>query len=431
MEEETFDLPDYDLRRLMNCRDPVSCVYAFRVTILCVVAPLLGLRMCPDCPHCCKSEKPCMDSFGSNGTPMGGSVGRADAMIGAIEAQKAEGVLHIHMFLFLQIVHQHRNLHDIAEMIKEKLISVEQFKALITHVRCASYPEVEKFNKERADIEQAWPAYANDKSLCQVPHFISAAPVDIPHLTAESNSEKWEAEGKSWRGQYEARLQHVMARMNHHIHPLVNASTDERRLLNSCRTKGKGETICKAGFPLEAEMSNVPFLVCPCVASVRGLPEKGRRSAIGVTFPARNEAYVNASLPAWSVFNGDNGDIKFPHRIPLLLETHEKVSLWDLTQCLEKYTTLELAYQTQMYQAAAAGYFGGYASKMQHIGQKEVKHLLQAINRKTEVEEKQPDGVAFKLYGKRLVKDLEGKGVIRSFALPLIPSLPPWKDERT
>ena len=40
-----------------------------------------------------------MDSFGSNATPMGGSMGRADAMIGATEAQKAEGVLHLHFFV--------------------------------------------------------------------------------------------------------------------------------------------------------------------------------------------------------------------------------------------------------------------------------------------------------------------------------------------
>ena len=45
-----------------------------------------------------------MDIFGSNATPMGGSAGRADALIGAVEAQKAEGVLHLHMFIFIQML---------------------------------------------------------------------------------------------------------------------------------------------------------------------------------------------------------------------------------------------------------------------------------------------------------------------------------------
>ena len=39
-----------------------------------------------------------MDIFGSNATPMGGSLGRADALVGGIEAQKAERVLHMHCF---------------------------------------------------------------------------------------------------------------------------------------------------------------------------------------------------------------------------------------------------------------------------------------------------------------------------------------------
>eukprot|EP00974_Lingulodinium_polyedra_P067123 6494814-Lingulodinium_polyedra.AAC.1 len=59
-----------------------------------VLPSLYGFRMCPDCPHCATSTDPCMDSFGSSATPMGGAAGRADGMVGAVEAQKAEGVLH-------------------------------------------------------------------------------------------------------------------------------------------------------------------------------------------------------------------------------------------------------------------------------------------------------------------------------------------------
>ena len=84
-------------------------------------------------------------------------MGRADAMIGAIEGKKAEGVLHIHMFLFLQLVHQHENLSEIAEMIQQNLISVDQFKSLINHVRCAWYPDVDKFAEERAEIDRRGP----------------------------------------------------------------------------------------------------------------------------------------------------------------------------------------------------------------------------------------------------------------------------------
>ena len=70
-----------------------------------------------------------MDIYGSNGTPMGGSNGRADAMIGAVEAQKAEGVLHLHFFIFFQMMHQLLNLSEIADRIKNHLLSIDALKS--------------------------------------------------------------------------------------------------------------------------------------------------------------------------------------------------------------------------------------------------------------------------------------------------------------
>ena len=101
VETASIEIPDYDLRRLCANRDPLCAVYAFQVMVRVVFAGLYGLRMCPLCPHCDKSLCPCMDKFGSNATPLGGSAGRGDAMIGAVESQKVEGVLHLHLFLFL------------------------------------------------------------------------------------------------------------------------------------------------------------------------------------------------------------------------------------------------------------------------------------------------------------------------------------------
>ena len=124
-----------------------------------------------------------------------------------------------------------------------------------------------------------------------------------------------------------------MSRMNHHIHPLVDEDTGERRLLNSCKGSKKKDE-CKSGFPLENEMSPEPFLVCPCIASSRELPHKGPRTAIGVVFPSRNDAWQNAGPPAWLAFFGDNGDVKLPHRLPILPETHEKILLYDVNRTL-------------------------------------------------------------------------------------------------
>ena len=95
------DLPDYDTRRLITSRDPLCCVHAFLVMTRVVLPTLHGLRMCPLCPHCAKGSHACMDTFGSNATPMGGAAGRCDAMIAAVESQSADGVLHVHLFICL------------------------------------------------------------------------------------------------------------------------------------------------------------------------------------------------------------------------------------------------------------------------------------------------------------------------------------------
>ena len=170
-EEAEFDLPDYDLRRLITARDPLSCVCAFDVISRVVLPSMFGFRMCPQRPHCALSKNPCMDRFGSNATPMGGFAGRPDAMVGAKEAQKAEGCLHLHFFVFMQMASQFCTLHAIAEMLRKRALSVEALKTYVSHVRCAAYPDPAKFEAERSAVEEAWPAYAEDPSLSRLPIF--------------------------------------------------------------------------------------------------------------------------------------------------------------------------------------------------------------------------------------------------------------------
>ena len=98
-----MDLLDYDTRRLITSRDPLCCVHAFHVMTRVVLPTICGIRMCPKCPHCAKGDDPCVDTIGSNATPMGGAAGRADAMVAAVEPQAADGVLHVHLFMFVQM----------------------------------------------------------------------------------------------------------------------------------------------------------------------------------------------------------------------------------------------------------------------------------------------------------------------------------------
>mgnify|MGYP002811759978 FL=1 len=173
-----------------------------------------------------------MDSFGSNATPTGGSAGRCDGMVGAVESQKADGVLHVHFFLYLQMIMQFSTLHHLAAVLREGMVTSEALKHYVSHVRCASYPDLEAHRAGRGKVEKAWPAYAEDATLSRLPHVFWRAP---------------EASGEEWLRQYHSRLQHGLTRMNHHIHPLVNPdddpSTGERRSWQSCRPQNQKETL--------------------------------------------------------------------------------------------------------------------------------------------------------------------------------------------
>ena len=256
MEKACVDLPEYDLRRLMTNRDPLCCLYAFLVNMKVILPNLYGLRMCPHCPHCVTTQDPCMDMFGSNATPMGGSAGRADAMVGAVEAQKAEGVLHLHLFLFLQMAFQYKTLAEIADMFRRELLSPEAWKRYIENVRRATYPDVEEFEKKKPEIEASWPAYADDFSLSRPPASLfqqhqKRNADDVESLLATT----WRTEGAMWAEHYNKRLQHVLGHMNHHIHPM-NRLTGERKPLRSCCRKDRPHE-CKAGFPLAVSYTHL------------------------------------------------------------------------------------------------------------------------------------------------------------------------------
>jgi hypothetical protein len=424
VETASIEIPDYDLRRLCANRDPLCAVYSFQVMVRVVFAGLYGLRMCPLCPHCDKSLCPCMDKFGSNATPLGGSAGRGDAMIGAVESQKVEGVLHLHLFLFLQMAMQFKTLAEIAELFQKALLNTKDWKQYINHVRPAAYSDLESFTSQRDVIEKAWPAYLYTAELCRPPktiytdgraHFLSQAYSENSQDVTEAKLQ-WGVEGDIYREHYYKRLQFVQAHMNNHIHPL-NASTGERVPLKSCRRKDRPQET-KCGFPVDdGEMVAVARLVCTCYADVCNWSTEGPRSMVGSVLPVRNDTMLNAGPSAWLVWAGDNGDIKFPHKIPIIPETHdEPVALYNQkhSECVSAACTLNMLYDLQAAQSMAAGYFGGYTSKTQDIGQKELRQLREALERKVDREQRKPLPKSFQEYSKRLLKDLEARSTVRT-----------------
>ena len=76
--------------------------------------------------------------------------------------------------------------------------------------------------------------------------------------------------------------------------------------------------------------------------------------------------------------------------------------------------SLHMTYDMQAGQSVTAGYFGGYSAKMQEIGRKELQRLREAMDRKVASSPQTPAPKAFQDCSRRLVKDLEAKGIIRT-----------------
>ena len=218
------------------------------------------------------------------------------------------------------------------------------------------------------------------------------------------------------------------------VNPDDDPATGERRSLQSCRPKSKkgkkGDgQFCKSGFPLESEVTEAPLIICECLAHHRNLPTRGPRSMLGEVLPARNDAWLHAGPRALVAFTADNADIKFHFRVPIQQETHE-VLLFDIKRhpkCGSR-DPLYQALDMQAVKAAIAGYFGGYTSKMQPIGEKQVKQLREATERKVQGEPSRRAAEDFKMYARRLVKDLELKGTVRTAVEGMNLSLH-WSDE--
>ena len=139
-----------------------------------MLAGILGLRMCPDCPHCNAedSDAACQDCFGSNATALGGCCGRSDALVGAVECQKG-GTLHIHFKFFLQRLHQCATLHEIVELLQKGLVHVNDFRRFHQHLADAS-------DADKQTWQAAMPTFATHTRLSY------ATPTD--HLPAKAET---------------------------------------------------------------------------------------------------------------------------------------------------------------------------------------------------------------------------------------------------
>ena len=278
-------LPEYELRRQAITNDILCCVEAFLVLVKVVLATLLGIRMCPKCPHCNAngSKHPCQDQFGSNMDTFGGIFGGCDGFGGGVESQRG-GTLHLHLIAYIISVFQHATLARISEMIEAKLLSVAALERYMEWVSMHDPLDAALHENHVEDLEKQWRENFNHSSndaLGFVPTLVfqdaSATMWDGADVPAAAE------DASSYMSAYRRSGQFVLSRTNHHWHP-KDSKTGERTPLNACIAKAqkkKKVKECKHGAPWTKQCTRRTKLVCAGVARKHHLKVTGQRNALG------------------------------------------------------------------------------------------------------------------------------------------------------
>ena len=138
---------------------------------------------------------------------------------------------------------------------------------------------------------------------------------------------------------------------------------------------------------------------------------------LGSILSARNWSWFNAGPRLLVAAMGDNADMKFVQKTPILKETHEAVGTpAEQASCVAAQNTQTMLMNMQSGQALAMGYFGGYAGKEQKISQKDTERISEAFSRNIESDKGRRTSVAEKFHqcSRRIIKDVESKGMIRT-----------------
>ena len=173
-------LPDYEERKAILARDPLACLNGFLTLVGLAFRHIFGIRLCPRCPDCAQSGRPCTDAFGSNATAAGGVFGRFDAAYGSLECQK-NGAYRLHGQFFLQCYHQFNPLSELVKLGREPMLELlRKYSDYSAYVTRKVYSDPEEWSNERDALESEWPEYKNSSLMLSRPSYQkdSASPAE-------------------------------------------------------------------------------------------------------------------------------------------------------------------------------------------------------------------------------------------------------------
>ena len=402
-------VPDYNTRRRILARDSLASVDGFRMMLLLLYEHLWGMRVCIHCPRCSADSyagKPCADMFGSNASPDGGSLGRAEAGYTSIEAQKSTGNLHGHSQVCVQCVHQHAPLTEMlrSSMNKDLVNRYLLYKHHVCRQVYASSGHVETWRQERRGVVEArWPEYERSGLMLCRPRYLVQR--DDHEADAEAAAERW------LREYLHVHVQQLQEHKQHHVH-IWNEELGRYLPLRHCRRKDK-PLECKSDFPRDRWLIDQPVVLCPGLLDQMGMPSAGRRCRLGSLHGPMNDANLNGTSPAMLVCQGCNSDVQLPYRMPLCAASHS--DLCDRGEaCLRQVDPVQMAHAAQACQDAQAGYACDYQNKRQPCGCTEVRAACAGHRALTPALEGRSENQIRKRHMTRIMSDAYSKGVEKS-----------------
>ncbi len=402
-------------------------------------------------------------NFGNNHKAMGGHAGLGAAMAVATEFQ-GDGTPHGHGFLALHNMFQFNDLEEIAAMLEKNIHNidgkemVERVKQFIEHVQCEDHINHEEHQESLGSLEQQF-------------HHNNFGPKENAHLsvrctgmhkrtsevTVSAQTNTGAAQGnmaqgstgtaqtfpaahgstgtaqtdtiadimqdaKRFRAAFEADVQFVVSRVQHHWHLLDKDG--KRAPMRYCAMKGRRKaTCCKRGFPKAvtkivknkfAESKYRTRIVCAGVASELDLKVSGRRNMLGACVCRRRCPWLASHSRLMAHLTRSNSNIQCPYRLPINEITHDE----DCTRkrCQQFTSTRRLTIVAQRAMKTITGYFGGYISKRQKVGNFEIRASVKALPllfEKLRRREYKSGSVQMAHMTNRMFSTLESKGILR------------------
>ena len=402
--------------------------------------------MCFHCPDCNADSdesgagsatfecEACSDFMGCNNKLMGGFAGLATSLAFATEFQ-GDGTPHGHGFVSLANMYQHHTLEEIGRIIehnskglspKDMLDRVLQF---VEHLQREDHFDNDSHQQNLPGLEEEF--HTNNAGPARN-HYLSVRPWyfyerrNSPYLWSSTHSVHEGSaaatkEAEQFQRSFEEDVQFVFSHVQHHWHQLNKKG--EREPMKYCRPTSRKCQRCKRDFPkkvLKDAFGKVRTdryrtrIVCRGVAAELDLRVSGRRNALGSIVGRRRCQWFSSTSAILAHVSRSNSNVQCNYRVPLTKFTHDADC--SSAACAKLLNDRKLCVISQRAMKQMTGYFGGYISKKQKIGQFELKKSVSTLplfQEKLEQRDLKSASAQLAHVVNRMFTTLESKGILR------------------